>query len=299
MSKPAITLLDGGMGQEIIRRSGEKPTPLWSTQVMIDQPGLVAQVHGDYFDAGATVATANSYAILRDRLRMADIEDQFEALTVGAMQEARAARDAHGSGRIAGSIGPLKATYRPDLHPPVADSIPQYAEIGRAQAPHVDFFLVETIASLRHAESALSALKDLGKPVWLSVTLDDKDGTKLRSGEAVADVLPIAADGAAVLLANCSMPEAMPAALEIFAKQSLPFGAYANAFTEISSGFLKEAPTVDALTARTDLTPDTYADHALHWIDMGATIVGGCCETGPAHIAEIARRLRAAGFDTV
>ena len=66
-------------------------------------------------------------------------------------------------------------------------------------------------------------------PVWLSVTLDDEDGTRLRSGEPVAGVLPIlAVGGAAAVLANCSAPEAMPAALDIFARAGLPFGAYAK-----------------------------------------------------------------------
>jgi homocysteine S-methyltransferase len=45
--------------------------------------------------------------------------------------------------------------------------------------------------------------------------------------------------------------------------------------------------------------PDTYADHVMSWVEQGATIVGGCCETGPAHIAEIHRRLRAAGHTIV
>ena len=61
-----IILLDGGMGQELIHRAGDRPTPLWSTQVMIDHPGLVAEVHRDFAAAGATVATTNTYAIHRD-----------------------------------------------------------------------------------------------------------------------------------------------------------------------------------------------------------------------------------------
>jgi homocysteine S-methyltransferase len=35
------------------------------------------------------------------------------------------------------------------------------------------------------------------------------------------------------------------------------------------------------------------------WVDQGATIVGGCCEVGPAHIAELARRLEAVGHEIV
>jgi len=47
------------------------------------------------------------------------------------------------------------------------------------------------------------------------------------------------------------------------------------------------------------MTPDRYADFAMGWVRAGATIVGGCCETEPAHIVELARRLRAAGHPIV
>ncbi|MBF9046873.1 homocysteine S-methyltransferase [Rhodobacterales bacterium LSUCC0031] len=292
-----ITLLDGGMGQELIHRAGDRPTPLWSTQVMMAHPGLVEQVHGDYFAAGAQIATTNTYAIHRDRLIHEGLEHLFAELHAAAIAEALAARKAHGRGRIAGSVGPLVGSYRPDLHPEPAAAVPLYGEIVTILAPHVDLILFESVASLMHAETALAAAGAVDCPVWLSVTLDDADGARLRSGEAVADLLPILkAGGAAAVLANCSIPEAMPKALAIFAQGDLPFGAYANGFTKISEGFLADRPTVDALAARSDLGPATYADHVMGWIDQGATIVGGCCEVGPAHIAEIARRLRAKGL---
>ena len=75
-----ITLLDGGMGQELVHRAGDKPTPLWSTQVMVDHPGLVAEVHRDFTKAGATIATTNTYAIHHDRLVGTAMENQFKAL---------------------------------------------------------------------------------------------------------------------------------------------------------------------------------------------------------------------------
>lgn len=295
----AITLLDGGMGQELVHRAGDKPTPLWSTQVMIEHPGLVQQVHGDYFDAGATVATTNTYALHRDRLVKAGIEDRLEALFDAALSEAEAAREAAGRGRIAGSIGPLAASYRPDIHPPHDEAVPLYAEVAGYLAPRVDLLICETVASLAHARAALEGALRTGKPVWLAVTVDDEDGARLRSGEPVAEIAAIARDGAAAVLANCSAPEAMPAALEQLAGAGLPFGAYGNGFTMITKDFLKDSPTVDALTARRDMGPEVYADHALRWVEMGASIVGGCCETGPAHIAEIARRLGAAGHEIV
>lgn len=40
-----ITLMDGGLGQELVRRASDRPTNLWSTQVMVDHPSLVATGH--------------------------------------------------------------------------------------------------------------------------------------------------------------------------------------------------------------------------------------------------------------
>jgi len=286
-----ITLLDGGMGQELVHRSSASPTPLWSTQIMMDQPELVRDVHADYFAAGADIATTNTYAIHRDRLVKAGVEGQFETLHDIALTQAETARAAHGRGRIAGSIGPLGASYRPDVHPALADATPLYAEIAAILAPRVDLIICETVASLAHARAILDGACDQGKPVWLALTVDDEDGTRLRSGEALADVLSIAEGRAAALLANCSAPEAMPAALDTMARAGLPFGAYANGFTQITKDFLKDDPTVDALSARRDLGPEAYARHAMDWVARGATIIGGCCEVGPAHIAEISRQL--------
>ncbi len=303
-----ITLLDGGMGQELIKRSGKPAAPLWSTQVMMDNPGMVADVHRDYANAGATVATTNSYAIHRDRLRggdsnhyaargeaMPDLEDRFDALHKAALDEAEAVR---GQCRIAGSIGPLGASYRADLHPDRATAVPLYAEVARLHAPRVDLLLFETIASLEAARACLEAGRQTDRPVWLALTVDDEDGSRLRSGEPVAEAAAIAAEADAVL-ANCSTPEAMPAALDQLARAGVPFGAYANAFTTITKDFLDGGTTAADLSARRDLGPQVYADHALGWIGMGATIVGGCCETGPAHIAEIARRMQMAGLRIV
>ena len=294
-----IILLDGGMGQELVHRSGDKPTNLWATRVMLDHPGMVKAIHADYFDAGATVATTNTYAIHHDRLIKDGLDDQFTTLHHSALAEAKAARAAHGTGRIAGSIGPLVASYRPDTHPPHAEAVTKYAEVARILAPEVDLILCETVASLAHASAVLEGALTAGKPVWLSITVDDEDGAKLRSGEPVADLCAIAAKGAAAVLANCSAPEAMTAALTELAKCGLPYGAYANGFEQITKEFLQDRPTVDTLHPRRDLGPEAYARYALGWVEQGATIVGGCCEVGPAHIAELARALRAAGHRIV
>lgn len=295
-----ITLLDGGMGQELVHRAGDRPTPLWSTQVMMDKSGLVADVSRDFLIAGATVATLNSYAIQRDRLAPVGIEDQFEALHAMALQEGRHAIAAHGSGRLAGSLGPLGASYRPDIHPSAEIAVPLYREVAELFVGKTDLVICETVVSLEHTRCIIEGAKAAGLPIWCAFSVNDEDGSKLRSGESVVEAAQIAADmGVSTVLANCSAPEVIPAALSELAKVGLPFGAYANGFTKISDGFLEDRPTVDALSLRKDFSPELYADHVMAWVDQGATVVGGCCEVSPAHIAEIAMRLRAAGHTIV
>jgi len=294
-----ITLLDGGMGQELVARSGDEPTSLWSTRVMIDHPGMVRSIHEDYFASGATVATTNTYAGHHDRLVRFDLDHLFEALHLRALVEAHEARGQRVA-RIAGSIGPLTASYRPDLAEPVEIAAPKYAEVARILGPHVDMILCETMSSLAMAEAAALGAEAAGKPIWLSVSVDDHDGARLRSGEPVADLAEVVErHRVAAVLANCSVPEVMEAALGELRGLGRPFGAYANGFTHISDGFLTDAPTVAALTHRHDLTPEKYGDFAMAWVEMGATIVGGCCEVGPAHIAHLAHRLRESGHEIV
>jgi homocysteine S-methyltransferase len=134
----------------------------------------------------------------------------------------------------------------------------------------------------------------------MAFSVDDTDGTKLRSGEPLFVMTEMVRHyGPAAVMINCAMPEAIDQGLPVLTDCGLPFGAYANGFTKITEAFLQDAPTVDALSARTDLTPDAYAEHVMRWVGAGATIVGGCCEVGPAHIAEIARRLHGAGHTIV
>jgi len=288
----SITILDGGMGQELMHRADGAATPLWSTRVMMDQPDLVRQVHDDFFAAGAMVTTTNTYSLLRDRLEKYGLADRIPDLTDIALQAAEAARAKAGSGLIAGSIGPLGASYRPDLCPPPAEAAQLYAEPVALLKDRVDLLILETMSSADQAEGAMRAANKADMPVWLAVSVMDGDGTRLRSGEALRDLAPVVTHYRPdAVLINCARPEAIAAALEIIKGFGRPFGAYANGFTMIAEDFLKDAPTVDSLQARRDMTPDAYADFAEGWVAQGASIIGGCCEVGPAHIAELHRRL--------
>ena len=280
-------LLDGGMGQELLARSQHPPHSLWSAKVLMDEPHIVQAVHEDYIDAGADVLTLNAYSATPERLDRDASETLFEPLQTRALDLVHAARDARARDiRIAGCLPPLMASYRPDVAPPDAQMADTYARIANLQAPRVDLFICETLATIREARHATAATRATGRAVWLFLTLNDDSTATLRGGEHLADAIA-ALDGSADMIGlNCSTPEALTAAI---AHLKPPFGLYANAFTGI--GALEPGGTVHALNARSDIDPVAYADIADHWIARGAALVGGCCETGPAHIAQIARRL--------
>ncbi|MDA9612158.1 homocysteine S-methyltransferase family protein, partial [OM182 bacterium] len=172
-----VTLLDGSIGQELVKRSGDPATAFWSTTVMLDKPDLVAEVHADYFRSGATVATTNTYTALRERLATGGLEGRLTELWDTALDAARDARDANGFGRVAGSVGPLFASYRPDICPPAEEAAMLYAEVVEALSLRADLLLIETMSSIEQAEGAMRAAKKASLPVWLSFSVDDFDGT--------------------------------------------------------------------------------------------------------------------------
>jgi len=296
-----IVLLDGGMGQELIRRSPDALTQLWGGAVLRDHPHIVRQLHEDFIRAGATAITTNSYSLTRPRLGRDGQEDMLDPLQNRACEIAIEAVDATGAdAAILGALPPLNGSYHPESVPPVPEAAAQYAEIAAIQADYVDAFIVETMSSIKEAQGALAGLSPVGTPIWLGLTTDDEDGLRLRSGEPLAEALEAVrgTPNLAAILVNCTRPEAVDQAMPALATCGLPFGAYANGFVKIETDYTPGA-TVDELSTRTDLTPDAYADFAMGWVEAGATIVGGCCEVGPAHIATLAMRLRAAGHTIV
>ena len=283
-----VQILDGGMGQELIRRSAFPPSPLWSANVMMKEPEIVEAVHREYVAAGAQIITLNSYSATPERLARDASEELFEPLQKKAVDIAK--RAVEGSqAKIAGCLSPLYGSYHPEGAPAFEICYDTYLRISDLQKDSVDVFLCETMSSIKEATASTKAAKHSDIPVWCALSVAEKDGTKLRSGEPLSEAVDaVAQAGADAILINCSPPEAVSQSMAAMSKLEIPFGAYANGFVKADE--LQLGGTVDGLQARTDLGPDEYADFCGDWVSKGATIIGGCCEVGPAHIAELARR---------
>ena len=296
---PRPVILDGGMGQELTRRSVRPPTPMWSSDVLIDEPDLVTALHAEYVEAGSEVITLASYSATPERLARHGAADRFEFLQRSAFERADEARRrtadavAHRGGapvRIAACLPPLVGSYRPDTMPEGRAALDSWRRIVALQRGACDLMLCETMGSIAEATVAARAALESDLPTWVALTVDDDRSGRLRSGEAVADaVAALDALGVDAVLLNCSTPEAIDAAWPGLAAARATVGAYANGFTSVAA--LEPGGTVDVLERREDLGPDAYAGFARGWLDRGAGIVGGCCETTPAHVNAIAARV--------
>jgi S-methylmethionine-dependent homocysteine/selenocysteine methylase len=285
-------LLDGGMGRELRARGVDIMTSIWSANGLISAPQTVQQIHMDFISAGADIITANTYGIIRSNLAKEGLEHRFKDLNLLACDLAKqACLQADRPVLVAGSLPPLAGSFRPDLVGEIKEITPLYQEQADLLAPHVDLLLCETMSSANEARAAAMAACQTGKPVWVAWSLHEDQSGNLRSGESIQDAADLLSDlPVSGFLANCSSPESITKAMPYLAEiDSAHFGGYANAFEPIPEDWeLDGSKDSDGLLdMRSDLDPDQYAQHVARWLQDGATVVGGCCGTGPAHIAKL------------
>lgn len=298
-----IRILDGGMSRELQRLGAQLKQPEWSALALIDTPDIVRQVHAEFIEAGADVVTTNSYALVPFHIGEERFQKEGASLIALSGKLAREAADAAGRKvTVAGGLPPIFGSYEPQNFDPAR--VQDYLKVlVENLAPHVDVWLGETLSLIAEGDAVREAVTETGKPFWVSFTLNDDaaqvDGNEpqLRSGETVRAAAEWAAgSGAAALLFNCSKPEVMKAAVETAASVfkdkgvSIEIGVYANAF----EGEQGDAAANEGLhETRADLTDDAYSRFACTWAEAGATMIGGCCGIGAAHIHTVAGALRA------
>lgn len=295
-----IILLDGGIGQAINKNSTQPHShPLWSVHVMQQSPEVVVQAHASFIAAGARVITLNNYTATPARLARWGVGHLLAPVHAMAIECAKNAIERAGIARqavnIAGCLPPLVASYVAAEAHDYHQSYEEYCQLIEQQKESVDLFLIETMSNISEARAAITAVHDYGFDAHVGLTIEDNLSNCLRSGEPLGlAVEQLCRAGANTLMINCSYPEAITKALPILKEATLPFGGYGNGFKSIDS--LQPGGTVDSLSARDDMTPAIYTQHAINWIDLGASIVGGCCEIGTTHIHHLAQTLQKNGY---
>jgi S-methylmethionine-dependent homocysteine/selenocysteine methylase len=146
-----------------------------------------------------------------------------------------------------------------------------------------DLLVCETFPSADEATVAVEEGARTGLPTWVALTAGPSaDLLSPEQMERAARACVSA--GASAVLVSCTPAARTDVYVERLARVGAPFGAYANA------GGPEDALGWDAAS---EDAPERYAELARRWISAGATIVGSCCGTGPAHVAAVARALHA------
>ena len=283
-----VTILNGPTGTELIRRGHDLAGDAWSAVAIEHAPRTLGAIHAEYAAAGATVHTACTF---RTQPRM--FPTRFAELTRKAVNLCREAvpRD-H---RVAGSLAPVMDCYQPAEAP--SDDAARAGHEAMADAlaaAGVDLILCETFPSTREGLLAVRAAAKTGVPVWLSLTAGPS-GSLMSPAELAFAAREAAALGAQAVLVNCVAARLTEDYVRALA-QALA-GVNAAAGVPVRVGAFANAGEPDEALGwqhQDEAAAARYAQFARRWVDAGATIIGSCCGTGPAHTRALTRELAAA-----
>ena len=288
-------ILDGGMGQELLARGMEANGTLWSANALLQEKyhQLLLDTHLDFINSGAEIIVTTTFTTRRLRLRDNNVEDKFEYLNTKAGEIAKKAKDLNPHILIAGGLPPQYLTYEADTRPD--DEIKEnFYEQAKLLNPFIDFFYFDVLSSVREFKLAIEAIKSFNKPYLMGAHISQ--GVKLPSGEKISEIISkIDHKNLLGLILSCISPENYEKNLTEVKSLGIPFGFKLNGFktTSPDKGYTNNynksmsGNPNEFLGQRKDLTPKNMALIVKKFKEAGATILGGCCETRPAHIKEM------------
>ena len=292
-----IRILDGGMGQELLARGMEPNGTLWSANALLHEKyhKLLLDTHLDFIKAGAEVIVTTTFTTRKTRLKDNQVENKFEYLNKKAGEIAQKAKKIYPNVLIAGGLPPQFLTYEADTRSE-DDIKSDFYDQAKILNPYIDFFYFDVLSSVREFRIAMQCIEEFDKPYLIGAHISE--GTQLPSGEKISEIInKIKHKKLLGIILSCISPENYELNLKEIKNLGVPFGFKLNAFIKTNpkpnyTGAYKKSKTGNPnefLGVREDLTPERMAIFAKKFKDAGATILGGCCETRPAHIKEMAK----------
>ena len=296
----SIKIMDGGMGQLLLEKGMISKGTLWSAGALVDDKyhDLIKDCHLSYINSGADVIVTNTFSCRKFRLKENNIEDQFKYLNKKACELAIQAKQISKKNvLIAGSLPSQRDTYVSDVRSDyeIENDITEQTEI---LSEYVDFFYLDVVSSIKEIKIASKIANDLKKNVVVGVHTK-KDG-KLPSGENLQNLLNNGINENCIgIIFACVSPEIAEKSIRIINEYKIPFGAKVNlwkieeptpikTFNTAKPQEIGTNPNI-SFGKRDDITNKDFYEFSKKIIGMGATILGGCCETNPQHIQEISK----------
>lgn len=281
-------IFDGAMGT-MLQQAGipEGVCPEW---LNIGSPETIRQVHEAYLQAGSDIITTNTFGACGIKLMDFNLSDRVRDINIAAVQLAREAiANVKPGAAIAGSMGPTGTFIAPLGEMQFDDIYETYYEQAQALvAAGVDFILIETMIDIQEIRAALLAAIDAREAA--GKTKDEvqiicqfsfsEDGRTVTGTPPEVAAIVVEAMGADIVGMNCSVgPEQMlPLVRRMAAVTNLPISVQPNA----------GMPKLIGKETVFPLSPEEMGAYVSPLAAAGATYIGACCGSTPAHIAQIA-----------
>ncbi len=288
-----LRILDGGMGQELHAKGLISKGTLWMTSAVLDEKyhNLIVDTHLDYISAGAEVITTATFSSRLIRMEQNKVDHLFEFANKKACELALKAKQiSEKEIFIAGSIPAQFDTYKEDTRENkiIYDS---FSRQINCIIDFVDFIYLDVISSGREIAIATEIIEKFNKPILVGIHLS-KNG-RLPSGEKIEEVInKYKSSSWAGILSSCVSMEIAEASINDLKIHNLPFGYKVNLWGNEEplpirkiniAKFNENAVNLNTIMGKRVIDDDMYKKLGQKFIDNGATILGGCCETSPKH----------------
>ena len=277
-----IHIFDGAMGT-MLQAGGLKPGGC-PELMNVESPDVVAGIHKAYIDAGSTIIETNTFGASRLKLDHYGLEDRTEELNAVAVKIAKQA--AGDRAKVAGSMGPTGRFVEPLGDLPFEEAYQAYFEQSGALArAGVDYLILETFIDIQEMRAALLACHDAapGVPVICQLSYSE-DGRTVTGTDPQSAAIILSAMGADIIGVNCSLgPEQLvPIVKQLAENCDVPISVQPNA----------GMPTLVDGETHFPMGPEDFGYWAPKLLEAGATYLGGCCGTTPAHIKALAEAVK-------
>lgn len=288
-----LRILDGGLGQELHARGLISKGTLWMTSAVLNEKyhKLIIDTHLDYINAGAEVITTSTFSSRSIRMSQNKVSHLFKFANKKSCELAIKAKEKSKSEvLIAGSIPAQFDTYKEDkrdnkiIHESFMSQIKCIIEF-------VDFIYLDVISSGREIAIATEIIEKFNKSILVGIHLS-KNG-RLPSGENIEQVINKYKSSSWIgIISSCVSIEIAEKSINELKISNLPFGYKVNLWGHDEpspigrinkANYYEDAVNLNTVMGKREVEDTVFKNLGKKFVENGATILGGCCETNPKH----------------
>ena len=276
-----IHIFDGAMGT-MLQEGGLKPGGC-PELMNLEQPDVVQKIHEAYIEAGATMIETNTFGASALKLDHYGLEDRVKEINEAAVKIAREA--SKGRAKIVGSLGPTGRFIVPLGDLEFEEAYRAFYEQAKALADAgADYLLFETCIDIQEMRAGLLAAKDATNLPIICQLSYSEDGRTVTGTDPQTAAITLEALGADIIGVNCSLgpQELVPIVKTLAENCSVPISVLPNA----------GMPRLENGRTIFPMGPEEFASWGAKLVAAGATYLGGCCGTTPAHIKALAAAVK-------